>query len=66
MVKRSIEMKELIQRLMEDLVGVKLTPEEIDNVAQRFEEMVEANKRVNEMPIADEEPMVIFSRERKP
>lgn len=58
-------MKELVLRLMEDMVGVKLTPEEIENVTKRFEEMVEANKILNEMPIADEEPMVVFSRERK-
>ncbi len=56
-------MKEMVQRLMEDMVGVQLSQEELELVTRRFHEMVEANKRLNEMPIADEEPVVRFSRE---
>ncbi len=56
-------MKELVRRMIEEPLGVKLSAETIEQLTKRFDEMVEANKKLNEMDIWQEEPMVTFSRE---
>lgn len=53
----------LSKELVEQLAGREIRDDELELVEQKFEELLEYERRLLELDIAHEEPVTAFSRE---
>lgn len=59
-------MQELVQRMLEEVVGVKVSPEEVAELARRYERLLAAMKKLDgELELWRWDPMPTFSREER-